>query len=73
LVRLFETWVGLTPKRFARVVRFQCALRAMEQPANGADLAARLGYADQAASPPRRDEDPPVCASVGEKFKVGYA
>jgi AraC-like DNA-binding protein len=48
LVRLFEAWVGLTPKRFARVVRFQCALRAMEQPANGADLAARLGYADQA-------------------------
>ena len=48
LVRLFETWVGLSPKRFVRVVRFQSALRALERPASGADLAARLGYSDQA-------------------------
>jgi AraC-like DNA-binding protein len=48
LVRLFETWVGLSPKRFVRVVRFQSALRALDGPATGADLAARLGYADQA-------------------------
>jgi AraC-like DNA-binding protein len=48
LVRLFETWVGLSPKRFLRVVRFQSALRALEGPTSGADLAAKLGYSDQA-------------------------
>jgi AraC-like DNA-binding protein len=48
LVRLFESWVGLSPKRFLRVVRFQSALRALDGPTSGADLAARLGYADQA-------------------------
>jgi AraC-like DNA-binding protein len=48
LVRLFERWVGLAPKRFARVVRFQTALRTLDATASGADLAADLGYFDQA-------------------------
>jgi AraC-like DNA-binding protein len=50
LGRLFHEWVGLPPKRFARIVRAQAALRRLaEQPA--ADLcalAAELGFADQA-------------------------
>jgi transcriptional regulator GlxA family with amidase domain len=50
LGRLFEQFVGMSPKRFARVVRVQAALRRL-----GADpdtplatLALELGYADQA-------------------------
>ena len=50
LGRLFQEWVGLSPKRFARIVRAQAALRRLaEQP--GADLsalAAELGFADHA-------------------------
>ncbi len=48
LTRLFERWVGLAPKRFARVVRFQAALRALPEGRGGAALAVELGYADQA-------------------------
>ena len=48
LVRLFEKSVGLLPKRFARVVRLQAALRALPDRNNWAHLAADLGYADQA-------------------------
>lgn len=50
LNRLFHTWVGLSPKRFARIVRAQAALRRLaerEPPELGA-LAHELGYADQA-------------------------
>ncbi|MEU4218915.1 helix-turn-helix domain-containing protein [Actinoplanes sp. NPDC026623] len=50
LGRLFDAWVGINPKRFARIVRVQAALRVlMEEP--GTDLtglAARLGFADHA-------------------------
>jgi AraC-like DNA-binding protein len=48
LTRLFERSVGLTPKRFVRVVRFQAAMRALPGGRGGAELAAELGYADQA-------------------------
>jgi AraC-like DNA-binding protein len=50
LGRLFHEWVGLSPKRFARIVRAQAALRRLaEQPAADLSaLAAELGFADQA-------------------------
>jgi len=50
LERQFRAGVGLSPKAFSRVVRFQNVLR-LAGPARGAswaDLAARCGYADQA-------------------------
>lgn len=50
LERRFDRWVGLSPKRFGRVVRFHHAVTALvaapERP--GADHAARHGYYDQA-------------------------
>jgi len=50
LGRLFDAWVGLSPKRFARVVRAQAALRRLsdEPGVDLASLAAELGFADQA-------------------------
>jgi AraC-like DNA-binding protein len=51
LERRFRDDVGLPPKRLARIVRFQRALRILSAPSaggRGADLAAGLGYADQA-------------------------
>jgi AraC-like DNA-binding protein len=50
LGRLFDAWVGLSPKRFARVVRAQAALRRLtdEPEVDLAMLAAELGFADQA-------------------------
>jgi AraC-like DNA-binding protein len=47
LGRLFERWVGLSPKRFVRVVRLQAALRALGRAGNWARVAADLGYHDQ--------------------------
>ena len=50
LERRFLAHIGLTPKRWCRVARFQAALMAMEtRGGNGwADFAHHLGYADQA-------------------------
>jgi len=51
LERRFQEVVGLTPKRFARITRFQHALRTFEQGKSGhrgALTAATCGYADQA-------------------------
>jgi AraC-like DNA-binding protein len=49
LIALFADDVGLTPKAFWRVRRFQAALRAVERGVPGdAALALRLGYFDQA-------------------------
>jgi AraC-like DNA-binding protein len=50
LGRLFDDWVGLSHKRFARVVRLQAAMRRLqEEPSLSlAMLAAELGFADQA-------------------------
>jgi AraC-like DNA-binding protein len=50
LGRLFDAWIGISPKRFARIVRVQAALRLlMESPDRDlADLAADLGFADHA-------------------------
>jgi AraC-like DNA-binding protein len=50
LARLFDRWVGLPPKAFARIARVQEALRRMQEtPApNLKQLAAELGFADQA-------------------------
>ncbi len=47
---LFEEAVGLTPKAFCRVLRFQEVLRRIQrgQPARWADLALSCGYFDQA-------------------------
>ena len=50
LQRRFQREVGLPPKRWARVVRFQSVLTALaaNQHLNWADVAGSLGYADQA-------------------------
>lgn len=50
LVPAFREEVGLAPKRYQRIVRFQCALRTMRAaaPAPLAAIAASCGYADQA-------------------------
>jgi AraC-like DNA-binding protein len=51
LERRFLDHVGLTPKRFARIMRFQHALRLLDQPdaaLGGARAAAECGFADQA-------------------------
>jgi AraC-like DNA-binding protein len=48
LGRLFRRAVGLTPKRFMRVVRLQAALRALPGVTNWGRVAADLGYHDQA-------------------------
>jgi AraC-like DNA-binding protein len=50
LGRLFDAWIGISPKRFARIVRAQAALRLlMESPDRDlAGVAAGLGFADHA-------------------------
>jgi AraC-like DNA-binding protein len=53
LERRFRRTVGLSPKRLARITRFQHALRRLERqdrllPAPGTSTAAECGYADQA-------------------------
>jgi AraC-like DNA-binding protein len=50
LGRLFDAWVGISPKRFARIVRVQAVLRLlMEEPGRDlTGLAAQLGFADHA-------------------------
>jgi len=48
LARLFDHAVGLSPKRFARIVRLQGALRALPEGESWAGLALELGYCDQA-------------------------
>jgi AraC-like DNA-binding protein len=48
LTRLFEKEIGLGPKRFIRVVRFQAALRALPNCKNLTQVAADMGYFDQA-------------------------
>ena len=47
LERLFDRWVGLSPKRFARIVRLQTALRALPDGGSRAGVAFDLGYCDQ--------------------------
>jgi AraC-like DNA-binding protein len=51
LERRFNQVVGISPKRLARITRFQRALRLFEQlrsPQRGTHTAAQCGYADQA-------------------------
>ena len=51
LERMFLATVGITPKRLARITRFQHALRMLEDsdaPSRGTHTAAACGYADQA-------------------------
>ena len=48
LQRLFRNEIGTSPKRFARIVRFQHARRALSRGVPGAAVAADLGYFDQA-------------------------
>jgi AraC-like DNA-binding protein len=48
LTRLFHRWIGLPPKRLARIVRFQAALRRLPAADSWAALAADTGYFDQA-------------------------
>ena len=46
LARLFAQEVGVSPKRFAKIVRFRFALR-LGSRKPWADVAAALGYSDQ--------------------------
>jgi AraC-like DNA-binding protein len=50
LDRLLRNWVGFSPKRLARITRFQALLQHMENSSSGcsARVAAELGYFDQA-------------------------
>lgn len=48
LCRLFETAVGVPPKRFARIVRLQATLRELPEHESWTTAAHRLGYYDQA-------------------------
>jgi AraC-like DNA-binding protein len=47
LIALFRNEIGLTPKAYARVRRFQSALGALHDEARGAEIAAEAGYFDQ--------------------------
>jgi AraC-like DNA-binding protein len=75
LGRLFDDWVGLPPKRFARIVRVQAVMRRLSQeaPVDLATLALEAGFSDQAhltremqaiagiapGAPKRKREHPP--------------
>jgi AraC-like DNA-binding protein len=50
LIHQFAGWVGLTPKRFCRIRRFQCALRQIQKQSaiSWAGIASDCGYYDQA-------------------------
>lgn len=48
LERLFHEQIGVGPKRFAALVRFEWALRHLKSYSSSADLAYDAGYADQA-------------------------
>ncbi len=48
LARRFRRDLGIAPKRFARIVRFNHALRALAQSGTSSAAAADLGYFDQA-------------------------
>ncbi len=48
LARRFRRELGIAPKRFARIVRFHHALRALAQRGTSSAVAADLGYFDQA-------------------------
>lgn len=48
LEREFQCLLGLTPKRFARILRFQHVFKAMERSDNWVDIALGCGYYDQA-------------------------
>jgi AraC-like DNA-binding protein len=48
LQRWFEAHIGLAPRTYLRVIRFQGSLRALGETASLADHAAAHGYADQA-------------------------
>jgi AraC-like DNA-binding protein len=48
LIASFRNEIGLTPKAYARIRRFQATLRALRADARGAEIAAATGYFDQA-------------------------
>jgi AraC-like DNA-binding protein len=48
LERVFRTEVGVSPKMFSRIIRFQRVLRMGEPERSWAEVASRCGYADQA-------------------------
>lgn len=50
LNRVFDRWIGLGPKKFSEIVRFQNVLTVVRNGriANGSRLAADFGYSDQA-------------------------
>lgn len=48
LERVFETHLGVSPKRFARITRFRFAREALRGGTPAAEIALDLGYSDQA-------------------------
>lgn len=48
LERKFREWIGIGPKRFARLVRFQQVVRLLERNHRSLDAALELGFYDQA-------------------------
>ena len=48
LERRFARHAGYSPKQYARLARFRATLRQLRRGMTGADLAAQLGFADQA-------------------------
>jgi AraC-like DNA-binding protein len=68
--RLFRAHVGVSPKTFARIVRFQSALTLLTRNPGGtlADVAARCGYYDQ----PHFVREFKRFAGTAPKHQVGY-
>ena len=48
LVRLFDREIGISPKRVARIIRFQRSLRILPASTSLAEAAHEIGYFDQA-------------------------
>jgi methylphosphotriester-DNA--protein-cysteine methyltransferase len=48
LERLLQTWVGMSPKRLARIARFQTVLGRAQRKPQWTHVAAEQNYADQA-------------------------
>ncbi|MFA1821756.1 DUF6597 domain-containing transcriptional factor [Virgibacillus oceani] len=46
--RLFHKWIGLSPKKFCQIIRFQSTVQALVDKTNPLTVASQFGYYDQA-------------------------
>jgi len=46
--RLFENWIGLSPKKFSRIIRFQATVQALINKTDALTTVNQFGYYDQA-------------------------